>query len=516
MKDRKARYTRRGQFASFLCFFVMAACLGIFRPMGNVDEIWNYTFGNNMASGLVPYRDFNLLQTPAFAAIHGLALNLFGRELLVTRLLGAFLFAGICQLLYLFSARLGARGAVRWILPGTFLILFDYNVFFEYSCLILFCMLVCLYVDLCEAKDLGKMSFNRKERRYGQWYVQMAVGFMGGLAVMSKQTFGGFVALASWIAVVWVSRMRRDDKKETVRLLFFRMLGSSIPCFAVLFYLLSTGSWGDFLEMSVFGISTFTSSLNFVEYVTEKPKYAVYGAVSVVILIYDLFYVFWLRRETEGKMGGLVLLYGILGCINLYPLCNTYHLCTNLIPFLLLLIPPLAWLGQWLVPRLASLAIVLGMLVYIFVWYPRDCLKDGVWVTDIPHFRGIFMYKDEIDGYRKVLAGIQGWLDAGWEVYILDNRAPFYLIPVDKYHKYTDMFLVGNLGLKTPAECLEETLEKSENAAYLVPEDMNGQYQYPEQAILDFTRRYLLNNGGLSEFICYEWSKERGDELPVN
>ncbi len=130
MKDRKARYTRRGQFASFLCFFVMAACLGIFRPMGNVDEIWNYTFGNNMASGLVPYRDFNLLQTPAFAAIHGLALNLFGRELLVTRLLGAFLFAGICQLLYLFSARLGARGAVRWILPGTFLILFDYNVFF--------------------------------------------------------------------------------------------------------------------------------------------------------------------------------------------------------------------------------------------------------------------------------------------------------------------------------------------------------------------------------------------------
>ena len=171
MKDRKARYTRRGQFASFLCFFVMAACLGIFRPMGNVDEIWNYTFGNNMASGLVPYRDFNLLQTPAFAAIHGLALNLFGRELLVTRLLGAFLFAGICQLLYLFSARLGARGAVRWILPGTFLILFDYNVFFEYSCLILFCMLVCLYVDLCEAKDLGKMSFNRKERRYGQWYL---------------------------------------------------------------------------------------------------------------------------------------------------------------------------------------------------------------------------------------------------------------------------------------------------------------------------------------------------------
>ena len=98
------------------------------------------------------------------------------------------------------------------------------------------------------------------------------------------------------------------------------------------------------------------------------------------------------------------------------------------------------------------------------------------------------------------------------DVYMLDNRAPFYLIPVDRYHKYTDMFLVGNLGLKTPAECLEETLTKAENAAYLVPEDMDGQYQYPKQAILDFSRRYLLNTGGLGEFICYEWSKERGDE----
>ncbi len=516
MMDQEARYTGRRQCASFLCFLLMAVCLGIFRQMGNVDEIWNYTFGNNMAQGLVPYRDFNLLQTPAFAAIHGLALMLFGRELLVTRLLGALLFAGICQLLYLLSARLGARGLMRWILPGTFLILFDYNVFFEYSCLILFCMLGCLYADMGEVKALGKMSFNRKQGRYGKWYVQLGIGLLGGLAVMSKQTFGGFVALASWIAVVWVSRMRRDDRKETVRLLFFRMLGSSAPCFAVLFYLLITGSWGDFLEMSVFGISTFTSSLNFVEYVMEKPKYAVYGAVSAAVLIYDIFYVFFLRRENEGKMGGLVMLYGILGCINLYPLCNTYHLCTNLIPFLLLLIPPLAWLGQWLVPRLAAAAVVLGMLVYIFVWYPKDCLEGGVWVTDIPHFRGIFMDRDEVDEYRKVLAGIQSWLDAGWEVYLLDNRAPFYLIPMDRYHKYMDMFLVGNLGLKTPAECLEETLEKNEKAAYLVPEEMDGQYQYPRQAILDFSRRYLLNTGGLGEFICYEWSRERGGGPPVN
>src|SRR5699024_8780725 len=185
-----------------------------------------------------------------------------------------------------------------------------------------------------------------------------------------------FVALASWISVIWVSRMRRDSGKETLRLLFFRLLGSSIPCFLVLFYLLGTGSWDDFLEMSVFGISTFSSSLNFIEYVTENAEYAVHGAVCVFVLVYAVVYVIGMRRETIGRAGRLILLYGGLGCINLYPLCNMYHLNTCLIPFLLLLIPTAAWLMKWLVPRLAAIGVVAAALFYIFICYPADCLQN--------------------------------------------------------------------------------------------------------------------------------------------
>lgn len=46
-----------------------------------------------------------------------------------------------------------------------------------------------------------------------------------------------------------------------------------------------------------------------------------------------------------------------------------------------------------------------------------------------------------------------------------------------------DMFLLGNLGLKTLEECLQDTIEKNEDAVYLVPEDMDGQYQYPQEAL---------------------------------
>lgn len=519
--DKKIRRSAHRGWMTFIIFLIMAVCLAVFRQMGNVDEIWNYNFGSNMASGLVPYRDFNLLQTPVFAAIHGLVLAVFGKQLLVTRVLGALLFAGICQVLYLSGARMGAKGALRWILPVVFLLLFKYNVFFEYSCLILFCMLCALYIDMGEMIRIGKKNGEKElsddysvtadyscgkgygHSGYETWYIQLLTGILGGVTVMSKQTFGGFVALASWIGVVWVSRMRKDSGRDTIRLLFFRMLGSSIPCFLVLFYLLGTGSWDDFLEMSVFGISTFSSSLSFVQFVTENTDYAVQGAFCIFVLVYSVIYIIRFRRENRGKIGGLVVLYGGLGCINLYPLCNAYHLNTCLIPFLLLLLPAADWLMRWLPFRLLSVGAVLAAAFYIFIWHPADCLQDSVLLTDVPHFYGIFMDKDEVDEYREVLADVSGWVEEGREVYILDNRASFYLIPVNKYHKYTDMFLVGNLGLKTPNECLRDTLKGNADAVYLVPEDMDGQYQYPRSAVNNFTKDYLLDTGRAGGFIVY-------------
>ena len=67
-----------------------------------------------------------------------------------------------------------------------------------------------------------------------------------------------------------------------------------------------------------------------------------------------------------------------------------------------------------------------------------------------------------------------------------------------------DMFLVGNLGLKTPEECLQDTREKNEDAIYLVPEDMDDQYQYPQEAVEGFVEDYLEETDRVGEFICYE------------
>ena len=178
--------------ALFSLFLLLAAVLGFFRRLGNVDELWNFTFGNNMAMGLVPYRDFNLLQTPLFAMLHGLALGVFGRELLVTRMLGALLFAIICYLLYLFSEQMEVKGCGRLVLPLVFLLCFDYNVFYEYSCSILAVQLFSMY------RDVRFVRQRISTEQYFSVRYQLVMGLFAGAAIMCKQTFGGFVALAAW------------------------------------------------------------------------------------------------------------------------------------------------------------------------------------------------------------------------------------------------------------------------------------------------------------------------------
>ena len=34
------------------------------RNLANLDEIWNFNYARNIANGLIPYKDFNMLQTP--------------------------------------------------------------------------------------------------------------------------------------------------------------------------------------------------------------------------------------------------------------------------------------------------------------------------------------------------------------------------------------------------------------------------------------------------------------------
>ena len=61
------------------------------NPISNLDEIWNFNFSRNIADGLIPYKDFNIVQMPLLAIICGAILKIFGTELIFMRCLAVLL-----------------------------------------------------------------------------------------------------------------------------------------------------------------------------------------------------------------------------------------------------------------------------------------------------------------------------------------------------------------------------------------------------------------------------------------
>ena len=84
----------------FIILAILVSSKIFTKYIGDLDEIWNYNFANCISKGLVPYRDFNIVQTPLLAIISGFILSLTVNELLVMRVLAVILCTSIFFTLY--------------------------------------------------------------------------------------------------------------------------------------------------------------------------------------------------------------------------------------------------------------------------------------------------------------------------------------------------------------------------------------------------------------------------------
>lgn len=53
----------------FVIMMLLFASTVLIRKLANLDEIWNFNFARNIANGLIPCNDFNMLQTPLLSFI---------------------------------------------------------------------------------------------------------------------------------------------------------------------------------------------------------------------------------------------------------------------------------------------------------------------------------------------------------------------------------------------------------------------------------------------------------------
>ena len=112
------------------------------------DEVWNYGFAYNIANGLIPYKDFNMVITPLFPILGAIFMTIFGKNLVIYHIFNAI----ICTWIFYYMKKNNSKS---YYIPY-FILLF--NALPNYS---LFCILL-LYIlmDMENKKTENSVFFN--------------------------------------------------------------------------------------------------------------------------------------------------------------------------------------------------------------------------------------------------------------------------------------------------------------------------------------------------------------------
>ena len=202
-----------------LAVIAIVAVSAIFtKPISNLDEIWNFNFSRNVADGLVPYKDFNIVQMPLLAVICGIVFKVFGTELIIMRCMAVILMCLIFFMSYKVLKKLLPTNVTLFVF-AIFLSLYKNVMCIDYNYAVLLIALILLFIELKNVKeDIFKYSF-----RYN-----FILGIVAGIAILFKQTTGIAVAMACVGYKIFEIR-KKEEIKGFLKIAFTRVLGVIIP-----------------------------------------------------------------------------------------------------------------------------------------------------------------------------------------------------------------------------------------------------------------------------------------------
>ena len=126
----------------YICVF----CYSFFVSSIFGDEIWNYGVAYNISTGMVPYRDFNLVTTPLYPMLASVFIKIFG-----SYLYSFYIFNTIIVTLIIFISY-KVVGKKIWVLVP-FIVLYSYPGYNILSILLLFIVLYAVSSDI-RRKDI--------------------------------------------------------------------------------------------------------------------------------------------------------------------------------------------------------------------------------------------------------------------------------------------------------------------------------------------------------------------------
>ena len=528
----------------FLIIALAIAVVVIPKAIGNLDELWNFNFANNVENGLVPYRDFNMVQTPLLPMVNAIFLAIFGNELIVMRILACLLCAGVLFTFYKILNLLKAnKGVSLFVVMALFYMLKDYFCM-DYNFAVLFVTLIIIYIELkrilynkenINATEVGdtieslntnkscrQSSTNKeikannktdlKNNELNNWKTDLILGILAGICIMLKQSTGVIVT----IALLGYNLLLVRSKEEFIQYLKstgIKILGVLIPVTLIFIYLAINGAVDDFWDYCIAGIKTFTNKIPYSRLLDNEKLYIkILSIVAPITFMGTFLYSVFKRNKTFLIISSL----SIASFSAVYPIADEVHFLIGILPTGIIICVILDFLIKAIVRGISKLInkisnrekyiniwleyFLIFMVIGITAWYGYKSIpniKDyfANCKNDVKHLANIVITDYT---YQKIQAMDYFIKSQDKPVYILDAEAALYQIPLDIYYKDYDMFLIGNIGSKGEEGQIEK-LQKDTNKIVIIKSDgVSLNWQNPNKV-----REYVKQNMDYKYSILY-------------
>lgn len=490
MKIKKKTIFEIGLFFTFAIFI---ASIVLNNSLGDLDEIWNYNFANCVSKGMVPYKDFSMVQTPLLPFITGSILKIFPNTLLTMRILAVILCSSIFFLVYKICQKLKVNKNIVLLAIFGLLILYAKYYCIDYNYFAVFLTLLIIYFELT-------LNMNKRLSNF-------LIGVIAGLTFLTKQSIGGFVCLSIVLykAIIEIHKSKKENTKIDVKSILFRILGGSVPILIFLIYLLITNSLRDFMDYAILGISTFSNKISYINLISSKNMF-----IKILSIYIPLSFILMLVYAIKKKDSNIFMIFtlSISTFALAFPISDNIHFLIGIIPsivgnlylinqiFKKLYSEKLMFL-KFFIEVFARLTLLIILLFGICNMYISS--TNVKYRSKLKHFENIPISKE----FENTITQIDQYISTNDnKVYILNFDAAIYMIPIDIYNKNYDMLMKGNFGSKGEAGLIAD-IQKKDNALFLVlNKNLSKNWQHPHK-VTEFIEKNLQHIGSIDNYEIY-------------
>lgn len=217
----------------------------------------------------------------------------------------------------------------------------------------------------------------------------------------------------------------------------------------IIIYLLINGAIYDFASYCILGIKTFSNYIPYTNLLKNKNIFIRTLSILVPIIIIGSVYAYFLKRRKEIL---ILTIYTISSMVVIYPIADSIHFLIGVFPSFIIIIifinevlkkaiknERIIAFAKYLFKTVVLLISVISIIKAFLEYNSKN--KN----IELEHYKYCIMSENYISEIKEVEKYIQ---ESEKEVYILDATACLYMIPINRYNKDYDMFLVRKLRSK--------------------------------------------------------------------